>query len=190
MHPFLRYILSTSTPRGAARTELEALYPQIDDRWNQKIDRARCVVTVYDAQLLVAAGVVHDAVIAPTSSMGAVELGCMVVRPEYRRQGIRQKVTELRLEFALSAGRTPITVIDSANPSSWAAYERSELWERERSFEVEGHTKYLYRALGSARISPPHLSSHEASQTAARPLLDSASLCWGTQLSEVVTQGS
>lgn len=147
MHSFLRYALSTSTPLGAARSELESLYPVIDDRWNQKIDRARYIVSVYDSHLLVAAGIVHDSVIAPTSVMGALELGCMSVRPEYRRRGIRQQVTELRLDFVLKTGCTPITVIDSANPSSWAAYEHSDVWERERSFEFQGQTKYIYRAV-------------------------------------------
>ncbi|PRB68563.1 GNAT family N-acetyltransferase [Arthrobacter sp. MYb213] len=147
MHSFLRYALSTSIPFGAARSELESLYPVIDDRWNQKIDRARYIVSVYDSHLLIAAGIVHDSVIAPTSVMGALELGCMSVRPEYRRRGIRQQITELRLDFVLKTGCTPITVIDSANPGSWAAYERSEVWERERSFEHQGQIKYIYRAV-------------------------------------------
>jgi GNAT superfamily N-acetyltransferase len=155
VHSFLRYALSTSTPLGAARSELESLYPVIDDRWNQKIDRARCIVSVYDSHLLIAAGIVHDSVIAPTSVMGALELGCMSVRPEYRRRGIRQQVTELRLDFVLKTGCTPITVIDSANPGSWAAYERSDVWERERSFDYQGQTKYIYRAV-------PALTEHPA----------------------------
>ncbi|WP_404289272.1 GNAT family N-acetyltransferase [Glutamicibacter arilaitensis] len=157
MHPTLRYALSSTAPSGAARTELATLYPEIDDRWNQKIERARCVVTVRASGVLVAAGLVHDSVLAPTSSMGALELGCMAVRPEYRRQGIRQQVTDLRLEFVVRAGCIPITVIDSANPSSWAAYERSELWERERAFELDGRTKYIYRATALASDWLPHL---------------------------------
>lgn len=71
----------------------------------------------------------------------------MSVRPEYRHRGIRQQITELRLDFVPKTGRTPITVIDSANPGSWAAYERSEAWERERSFEHQGQIKYIYRAV-------------------------------------------
>ncbi|MGP9649655.1 GNAT family N-acetyltransferase [Glutamicibacter sp. 287] len=175
MRPTLRYALSSTAPAGAARTEMATLYPEIDDRWNQKIDRARCVVSVRDSGVLVAAGVVHDAVLAPTSAMGALELGCMAVRPEYRRQGIRQQVTDLRLEYVVQAGCIPITVIDSANPSSWAAYERSERWERERTFESDGRTKYIYRAtaLASDWLSPPpqrDIASSTLAGHSVRPL--------------------
>lgn len=190
MHFFPRYALSTATPLGAARTELEGLYPEIDDRWNQKIDRARYIVTVYDSHLLVAAGIVHDSVIAPTSSMGALELGCMAVRPEYRRQGIRQQVTELRLEFVLKTGCTPITVIDSANPSSWAAYERSEIWDRERSFEHEGQTKYIYRA--TARSTQPSIlvPYRELPSLATPSISRSSTSVWGIDKSREVNQMS
>ncbi|MGP9487736.1 GNAT family N-acetyltransferase [Glutamicibacter sp. 363] len=157
---------------------MATLYPEIDDRWNQKIERARCVVSVRDSGILVAAGVVHDSVLAPTSAMGALELGCMAVRPEYRRQGIRQQVTDLRLEFVVQAGCIPITVIDSANPSSWAAYERSELWERERAFEFDGRTKYIYRATALASDSLPYFPQRDVAPStltghALRPLQSS-----------------
>lgn len=146
----LTFTLSPLSPNGAEREELATLYPLVDDRWHQKMDRARAVVTVRDGQLLVAAGLVHDSILAPTSAMDALELGSMAVRPDYRRMGIRQHVTALRLEFALNAGGTPITIINSANPASWAYYERSELWERERSFEQDDQTKFIYRATALA----------------------------------------
>lgn len=142
----LTFTLSCLSPNEAERAELATLYTVVDERWQQKMDRARALVTVRDGQLLVAAGLVHDSIIAPTSAMDALELGSMAVRPDYRRMGIRQHVTSLRLEFALNAGGTPITIINAANPASWAYYERSELWERERSFEQDGQTKFIYRA--------------------------------------------
>lgn len=147
----LTFALSRLSPNEAQRAELAGLYTLVDDRWHQKMDRARAIVTVRDGALLVAAGVVHDSIIAPTSAMDALELGSMAVRPDYRRMGIRQHVAALRLEFALQAGGTPITIIDSANPASWAYYERSELWERERTFEQDGQTKFIYRATDAAR---------------------------------------
>lgn len=147
----LTFALSCLSPNEAERAELAGLYAVTDARWHQKMDRARAVVTVRDGELLVAAGVVHDSIIAPTSAMDALELGSMAVRPDYRRMGIRQHVASMRLEFALHAGGTPITIIDSANPASWAYYERSELWERERTFEQDGQTKFIYRATDAAR---------------------------------------
>ncbi|WP_313812063.1 GNAT family N-acetyltransferase [Glutamicibacter sp.] len=147
----LTFSLSCLSPNAVERAELASLYSEVDERWQQKMDRARAVVTVRDGELLVAAGVVHDSILAPTSAMDALELGSMAVRPDYRRMGIRQHVTSLRLEFALKAGGTPITIINSANPASWAYYERSELWERERSFEQDEQTKFIYRATESAR---------------------------------------
>lgn len=179
MHSFLRYSLSTSTPLGAARSELESLYPVIDDRWNQKIDRARYIVSVYDSHLLIAAGIVHDSVIAPTSVMGALELGCMSVRPEYRRRGIRQQITKLRLDFVLRTGSTPITVIDSTNPGSWAAYERSEVWERERSFEYQGQVKYIYRGVPALTELTATTSNLELPMLAAQRNSTPLPAVWG-----------
>lgn len=147
----LTFALSRLSPNEAERAELAGLYAVTDARWHQKMDRARAVVTVRDGELLVAAGVVHDSILAPTGAMDALELGSMAVRPDYRRMGIRQHVASMRLEFALHAGGTPITIIDSANPASWAYYERSELWERERTFEQDGQTKFIYRATDAAR---------------------------------------
>lgn len=146
----LNFSLSSLCVQPAQRAELATLYPLVDQRWNQKFDRLSLLVTVRDQGTLVAAGLVHDSIIAPTSSMNAVELGCMAVRPDYRRLGIRQHATSLRLAHALRSGKTPISVIDSQNPASWAFYERSELWQRERSFEHDGQLKFIYRATEAA----------------------------------------
>ncbi|MFD1377471.1 GNAT family N-acetyltransferase [Micrococcus antarcticus] len=146
----LNFSLSSLCVQPAQRAELATLYPLVDQRWNQKFDRLSLLVTVRDQGILVAAGLVHDSIIAPTSSMNAVELGCMAVRPDYRRLGIRQHATSLRLAHALRSGKTPISVIDSQNPASWAFYERSELWQRERSFEHDGQLKFIYRATEAA----------------------------------------
>ncbi|MFJ2620906.1 GNAT family N-acetyltransferase [Glutamicibacter sp. NPDC087344] len=151
MFEYLTFALSRLSPNEAERAELASLYPAIDARWQQKMDRAKALVTVRDGQLLIAAGLVHDSIIAPTSAMDALELGSMAVRPDYRRMGIRERVASMRLKFALDTGGTPITIIDSANPASWAYYERSELWERERTFEQDGQTKFIYRATDAAR---------------------------------------
>lgn len=142
----LNFSLSPLCVLPEQREELAQLYPVIDQRWHQKFDRLSLLVTVRDGDALVAAGLVHDSIVAPTDSMNAVELGCMAVRPEYRRLGIRQHVTSLRLEHAVRSGKTPIIVIDAQNPASWAFYERSEMWERERSFEQDGRLKFIYRA--------------------------------------------
>lgn len=146
----LNFSLSPLCVLPEQREELAQLYPVIDQRWHQKFDRLSLLVTVRDRGTLVAAGLVHDSIVAPTDSMNAVELGCMAVRPEYRRLGIRQHVTSLRLEHAVRSGKTPIIVIDAQNPASWAFYERSELWERERSFKQEGRLKFIYRATQAA----------------------------------------
>lgn len=151
MLPFLDYALSAMPPTAAEREELARLYPRVDARWHQKMDRALLVVTVRDAGALVAAGIVHDSVVAPTELMDAVELGCMVVAPRYRRMGIRQRVAEMRLAHALDAGRTAITVIHAANPASWAFYERSELWALEREYEFDGQGMFIYQATAAAR---------------------------------------
>lgn len=122
------------------------------------MDRALLVVTVRDAGALVAAGIVHDSVVAPTELMDAVELGCMVVDPRYRRMGIRQRVAEMRLAHALDAGRTAITVIHAANPASWAFYERSELWALEREYEFDGQSMFIYQPPpqpATGRTAPP-----------------------------------
>jgi len=146
----LNFSLSPLCVLPEQREELAQLYPVIDQRWHQKFDRLSLLVTVRDRGTLVAAGLVHDSIVAPTDSMNAVELGCMAVRPEYRRLGIRQHVTSLRLEHAVRSGKTPIIVIDAQNPASWAFYERSEMWDRERSFEQEGRLKFIYRATQAA----------------------------------------
>lgn len=171
----LNFTLSCLSPNEAERTELATLYPSVDDRWHQKMDRTRLLVTVRDAQLLVAAGMVHDSILAPTSAMDALELGSMAVRSDYRRLGIRQHVTSLRLEFALKSGGTAITIINSANPASWAHYERSELWERERSFEQDGQHKYIYRATERAWKWATHLPRASEDQIQAAAPTTSAS---------------
>ena len=147
----LNFSLSSLCVLPEQREELAQLYPVIDQRWHQKLDRLSLLVTVRDRGTLVAAGLVHDSIVAPTDSMNAVELGSMAVRPEYRRLGIRQHVTSLRLEHAVRSGKTPIIVIDAQNPASWAFYERSDLWERERSFERDGQLKFIYRATQAAK---------------------------------------
>jgi GNAT superfamily N-acetyltransferase len=164
----LNFSLSSLCVQPAQRAELASLYTVVDQRWNQKFDRLSLLVTVRDQGTLVAAGLVHDSIVAPTSSMNAVELGCMAVRADYRRLGIRQHVTSLRLAHALRAGRTPISVIDSQNPASWAFYERSELWERERSFEHEGQLKFIYRATEAAWQWAAQLPQASEDQVAIR----------------------
>lgn len=171
----LHFALSSVSPIGAERAELAALYPVADERWNQKFDRLRCLVTVRDAGQLVAAGIVHDSVLAPTSAMDALELGSMVVRSDYRRLGIRQHVTSLRLEYALRAEGTPITVIHASNPASWAYYERSENWERERSYDFNGATMFLYRATEQAKLWAAQLPAPGPFDTARQLLLSPAS---------------
>ena len=146
----LNFSLSPLRLQPEQREELARLYPETDQRWHQKFDRLSLLVTVRERGSLVAAGLVHDSIVTPTDSMNAVELGCMAVRPEYRRLGIRQHVTSLRLEHAVRSGKTAIVVIDARNPASWAYYERSELWERERSFEYLGNLKFIYRATEAA----------------------------------------
>lgn len=161
----LNFSLSPLSLGSAQLAELALLYPVVDQRWQQKFDRLVLLITVRDQGTLIAAGLVHDSILAPTEVMDAVELGCMAVRPEYRRRGIRQHVTKLRLEFAVRSGKTPIIVIDAQNPASWAFYERSELWERERSFEQDGRLKFIYRATQAARgwvDSLPQAAEREA----------------------------
>lgn len=151
MLPQLCYALSFLPPTDLERRELAQLYPQTDARWQQKMDHASVVVTVRDAGLLVAAGIVHDSIVAPTELMDAVELGCMSVDPRYRRMGIRQHVTSLRLEHALQVGASPITVIYAGNPSSWAFYERSELWSLEREYEHDQRRLFIYQCTDLAK---------------------------------------
>lgn len=171
----LNFSLSPLCLEPQQREELAQLYPVVDQRWHQKFDRLSLLVTVREHGTLVAAGLVHDSIVAPTSSMNAVELGCMAVRPEYRRLGIRQHVTSLRLEHAVRSGKTPIVVIEAQNPASWAYYERSELWERERSFEHDGRLKFIYRATEAAHdwvASLPQASADRleiATSTSAAP---------------------
>ena len=162
----LNFSLSSLCVQPAQRDELATLYTVVDQRWHQKFDRLSLLVTVRDQGTLVAAGLVHDSIVAPTSSMNAVELGCMAVRADYRRLGIRQHVTSLRLAHALRSGKTPISVIDSQNPASWAFYERSELWQRERSFEHEGRLKFIYRATEAAWQWAADLPQASADQVA------------------------
>lgn len=151
MLPQLCYALSFLPPTDAERREMAHLYPQVNARWNQKMDRASVVVTVRDAGLLIAAGIVHDSIVAPTELMDAVELGCMSVDPRYRRMGIRQHVTSLRLEHALRAGANPITVIYAGNPASWAFYERSDLWSLEREYEYDQQRLFIYQTTPLAK---------------------------------------
>lgn len=151
MLPHLCYALSFAPPTAGERLELARLYPVADARWHQKMDRASVVVTVRDAGQLIAAGIVHDSIVAPTELMDAVELGCMSVDPRYRRMGIRQHVTSLRLEHALRTAANPITVIYSGNPASWAFYERSELWVLEREYESEQRRLFIYQTTSQAR---------------------------------------
>ncbi|WP_418908362.1 GNAT family N-acetyltransferase [Glutamicibacter endophyticus] len=154
MRTSLTFAVASSSPAGLAREELASLYPHTGERWHQKMDRCLCLVTVRHEGRLIAAGIVHDSVLAPTESMDALELGCMAVHPAFRKLGIRERVTALRLERARALGGTPITVIDAANPASWAFYERSDAWERERVFEQDETTKFIYRALREPRRAP------------------------------------
>lgn len=151
MLPHLSYALSFLPPTDAERAEMAHLYPHTDARWHQKMDRARVVVTVRDAAQLVAVGIVHDSIVAPTELMDAVELGCMIVDPRYRRMGIRQHVTSLRLEHALRMNANPITVIYAGNPASWAFYERSQLWMLEREYEFNEQRLFIYQSTDVAR---------------------------------------
>lgn len=151
MLPQLCYALSFLPPTDAERREMAHLYPQANSRWHQKMDRASVVVTVRDAGVLVAAGIVHDSIAAPTELMDAVELGCMSVDPRYRRLGIRQHVTSLRLEHALRLGANPMTVIYAGNPASWAFYERSQLWSLERDYGSDQRRLFIYQSTELAR---------------------------------------
>ncbi|MCW4466504.1 hypothetical protein OK351_13465 [Glutamicibacter sp. MNS18] len=151
MLPHLCFALSFLPPSDAERRELARLYPRTDARWHQKMDRASVVVTVRDAGQLVAAGIVHDSIVAPTELMDAAELGCMSVDSRYRRMGIRQHVSSLRLAHALRVGANPITVVYAGNPASWAFYERSELWTLEREYEHEQRRLFIYQSTAHAR---------------------------------------
>lgn len=155
----LNFSLSSLCVQPAQRAELASLYTVVDQRWNQKFDRLSLLVTVRAQGTLVAAGLVHDSIVAPTSSMNAVELGCMAVRAAYRRLGIRQHVTSLRLAHALRAGRTPISVIDSQNPASLGA--RAQLRTRGAAeVHLPGYRSRL--AVGRAIASGQRRSSRDS----------------------------
>jgi GNAT superfamily N-acetyltransferase len=130
-----------SLPRER-RSMLAGLSPVDDERWNLRMDHAAFYVIARDGDFPVGFGFAER----PWGIVGeswakhvtaALELGGLIVRPEYRRKGVMSELVRLRVETALQLGYKPVcvTLADNANV---IAYYSSRGWAPKKQFNRNG----------------------------------------------------
>ena len=132
-----------SLPREE-RSVLEGLCLIDDTRWNVRLDHAAFYVIARVGMLPVGFGFAEypwgDAGASWEKYVpGALEFGGLIVRPEYRRQGIMSELVRLRIEAARALGYQPVcvTLADNHNVIS---YYSSRGWTPRKPFKRNEHT--------------------------------------------------
>jgi GNAT superfamily N-acetyltransferase len=138
----ITYTLQSGSPTADERHSLKGLAPVDDLRWNLRLDNAAFYVIASDGNLPVGFAFAEK----PWGEIGAswakyvpgaIEFGGLIVRPEYRRQGIMSELVRLRLDMARTLGYQPVcvTVADNHNVIS---YYSSRGWTPRRTFHRNG----------------------------------------------------
>lgn len=112
---FISYELQIGTLPREERHVLDGLAPTDDVRWNLRLDNAAFFVIARAGDLPVGFGFGEYPWGAVGESWakhvpGALELGGLIVHPEYRRQGIMAELVRLRLEMTITLGYKPVCV--------------------------------------------------------------------------------
>lgn len=138
----ITYMLQLGSPTSDERHSLKGLSPVDDTRWNLRLDNAAFYVIASDGGLPVGFAFAEK----PWGEIGAswakhvpgaIEFGGLIVRPEYRRQGIMAEMVRLRLNMARKLGYQPVcvTVADNNNVIS---YYSSRGWTPRKTFHRNG----------------------------------------------------
>lgn len=138
----ISYLLRLGSPSQEERHSLNGLSPVDDPRWNLRLDNAAFYVIASDGNLPVGFAFAEKPWGEAGESWakyvpGALELGGLIVRPEYRRQGIMSELVRLRTEQTYGLGYKPVcvTVADNQNV---IAYYSSRGWTPRKTFERNG----------------------------------------------------
>jgi GNAT superfamily N-acetyltransferase len=142
--PQISYRLRLGSPSEDERLSLKGLSPVDDSRWNLRLDNSAFYVVALDGNLPVGFAFAENPWGEAGESWakyvpGALELGGLIVRPEYRRQGIMAELVRLRTKQAHDLGYKPVcvTVADNKNV---IAYYSSRGWTQRKTFERFGLT--------------------------------------------------
>lgn len=139
MHtPLISYECGLGSLPQERRSGLYGLSPVEDTRWNYRLDNAVFYVVAWHDDLPVGFAFAEN----PTGDIGvswekyvpgALEFGGVIVRPEYRRQGIMAEMVRLRIHMALDLGRQPVcvTLADNDNVIN---YYSSRGWTPRKPF--------------------------------------------------------
>lgn len=138
----IAFTLQLGSPSPDERQSLQGLAPVDDSRWNLRLDNAAFYVIASDGITPVGfafAEIPWGEIGASWAKYvpGAVEFGGLIVRPEYRRQGIMAEMVRLRLDMARTLGYQPVcvTVADNHNVIS---YYSSRGWTPRKTFHSNG----------------------------------------------------
>lgn len=140
----ITYSLQLGSPTLAVRESLNGLSPVDDPRWNQRLDNAAFYVIASDGEVPVGFAFAENPWGETGASWakyvpGALELGGLIVRPEYRRQGIMSEMVRLRTQQAIDLGYKPVCVT-AANNENVIGYYSSRGWTPRKTFEHNGLT--------------------------------------------------
>ena len=129
-------------------------YPSSRERMLQEINW-QCVWGTFDGQVLAAYGVLIPAAIEPGESyaarLGEAELGAwdfqdIVVRPEYRRQGLHAMYLKMFFNHAKAHGGNRIyATVDPNNGSSWRNFQRAGYVRVDVRPAYDGRLRAYYR---------------------------------------------
>ena len=138
----ITYQLRLGSPSSSEREVLRGLSPVDDERWNLRLDNAAFYVTATDSDTPVGFAFAENPWGETGASWakyvpGALEFGGLIVRPEYRRQGIMAELVRLRTLQALELGYKPVCVTLADNENV-IAYYSSRGWTRRKTFERNG----------------------------------------------------
>lgn len=124
------------------RPKLGGLAPIHDPRWNLRVDNAAFYVVARDGDVAVGFAFAEN----PWGEIGeswakhvpgAIEFGGLIVRPEYRRQGIMSEMVRLRLNTARAMGYKPVCVT-AADNRNVVSYYSSRGWSPRKTFHRNG----------------------------------------------------
>lgn len=140
--PQITYVLQLGSPTQGERNSLKGLSPVDDARWNLRLDNAAFYVIASDGVTPVGFAFAEK----PWGEIGAswakyvpgaIEFGGLIVRPEYRRQGIMSEMVRLRLNMARTLGHQPVCVT-AADNKNVIAYYSSRGWTPRKTFHRNG----------------------------------------------------
>lgn len=141
-NPKISYLLKLGAPSTEERLSLTGLSPVDDPRWNLRMDNSAFYVIAFHEGVPVGFSFAENPWGEAGESWakyvpGALELGGLIVRPEYRRQGIMSEMVRLRTNQAQELGYKPVCVTVSGNENV-IAYYSSRGWTPRKTFERHG----------------------------------------------------